>query len=89
MKAPVEKWGAILSSIGAALSYLLLLVLLYVTSQSRLLPLIFAGIMLALVLFQHFGVLPELTARRSWQAKGCSGSGNSRGCSSASAFPTD
>src|SRR5262249_25949915 len=29
LKAPVEKWGAILSSVGAALTYLLLLVLLY------------------------------------------------------------
>ena len=28
-KAQVEKWGAILSSLGAALTYLLLLVLLY------------------------------------------------------------
>jgi hypothetical protein len=37
-----------------------LLGLLYATSTSRLLPLAFAGAMLALVLFQHFGVLPEL-----------------------------
>src|SRR5262245_15299260 len=29
MKAPAEKWGAILCSIGAAITYLLLLVLLY------------------------------------------------------------
>jgi hypothetical protein len=39
----------------------LLLALLYTTSQSRFLPLIFAGGMLVLVLFQHVWVLPELT----------------------------
>ncbi len=49
-------WGYIQIGIGV-----LLLALFFATSQSRLMPLILAGSMLALVLFQHFAVLPELS----------------------------
>lgn len=38
----------------------LLLLLLLVSSQTRIFPLIMAGAMLILVLFQHFAILPEI-----------------------------
>ena len=37
LRAPAQKWGAILSSVGAALTYLLLLILLYLFALPPLL----------------------------------------------------
>jgi hypothetical protein len=42
---------------------LLLVSLLLFSSQTRMFPLIMAGAMLALVLFQHFAILPEIIYR--------------------------
>jgi hypothetical protein len=57
-RAYFQAWEEIEIALGLALA-----LCLFMGTQKRIFPLVFCGVLLMLVLFEHFGLTPELTYR--------------------------